>query len=484
MQRHKKYLIVTIWISTIAFIGAGFVGWGQYSYGDKSGAIAKVGDIEISQGELQKSYSNLYSKYNEMFQGNFDEEKAKQFGLQKQALQQLTQQALLLNLAASYDLQISDDELLAELKTQEYFFDNGVFNKEIYKQALSRNNLTMKEYETDLKKNLLIQKTLKLLPVKATDSESNVLNEIMNIADKINYKVLNKNDVKVDMSEALVKTFWESKKFDFMNEVSYEIDFIKQDKISNTYKESEIAEYYENNKNHFKDDQGKLIFLENAKDSIIQELNMDATKNAALKTYIAYKKNKLDSTTNVKSQTVSASDNPYNAQIIENISQLSITSPFLKPVLVDNEYFIIQLKKINEAKAKSYEEAKTQVLPMYVEDAKQSKLLALANTSVSTFKGKDTDFITTSSIDKFNELTKEESKDFLEKLFLSNKKNSYTALNSGKIVLYNILEQKMLNKTNDNQSENIVNLKNNIFSEALIKELQNKYQTEIFVKGL
>jgi len=35
MQTHKKWLIITIWIATIAFVGAGFVGWGAYSYGKK-----------------------------------------------------------------------------------------------------------------------------------------------------------------------------------------------------------------------------------------------------------------------------------------------------------------------------------------------------------------------------------------------------------------------------------------------------------------
>ena len=75
MQRHKKWLIITIWISTIAFVGAGFVGWGQYSYGDKAGAVAKVGKIEITQGELQKAYSRLYTRYNQMLQGNFMKKK-------------------------------------------------------------------------------------------------------------------------------------------------------------------------------------------------------------------------------------------------------------------------------------------------------------------------------------------------------------------------------------------------------------------------
>ena len=188
MQRHKKWLIITIWISTISFVGAGFVGWGQYSYGDKAGAVAKVGTIEITQGELQKSYSNLYAQYNQMFQGNFDEEKAKQFGLQKQALEQLVQQTLILNLAKSYDLEISNEELIDSLKTQEYFFKNGVFDKDTYKQVLSQNRLNTKEYENGLKKELLVQKTFKLLPIKVTQTETNILNTITNISDKINYK--------------------------------------------------------------------------------------------------------------------------------------------------------------------------------------------------------------------------------------------------------------------------------------------------------
>jgi len=207
MQRHKKWLIITIWISTIAFVGAGFVGWGQYTYGDKAGAVAKVGNIEVTMGDFQKSYSRLYSQYNQMFQGNFDEEKAKTFGLQGQALEQLTQQTLILNLANAYDIIVTDEELLNELKTQEYFFKDGVFNKEIYREALSQNSLNSKEYEADLRKQLIIQKTLKLLPVEASSNEDNIINTLMNIADKIQYKVLTKDEITVEASDDKLKAF-------------------------------------------------------------------------------------------------------------------------------------------------------------------------------------------------------------------------------------------------------------------------------------
>ena len=121
MQRHRKYLVITIWISTIAFIGAGFVGWGQYSYGDKAGAVAKVGDVPITSAELQKSYTTLFNQYNQLFQGKLDEKKAQQFGLQRQALRQLVNQALVLNLAKSYGLIVTDDELWNVIKSQSFF---------------------------------------------------------------------------------------------------------------------------------------------------------------------------------------------------------------------------------------------------------------------------------------------------------------------------------------------------------------------------
>jgi len=484
MQRHKKYLIVTIWISTIAFIGAGFVGWGQYSYGDKAGAVAKVGEIEISQGELQKSYSNLYSQYNKMFQGNFDEEKAKQFGLQKQALNQLTQQALILNLARSYNLQVSDDELLAELKTQKYFFNNGVFNKEVYKQVLSRNNLTMKEYEDDVKKELLMKKTLKLLPVKASENELAIFDTLGNIADKLNYKVLTADAIKITPTDKKLKTFWETKKADFSTEVTYDIEYIKQEKVSKTYEKDQITSFYADNKNHFKDSEGKIKPLAKVKEDVLNELNMDSTKNRALRTYISFKKNKLTSKSKIVSQNISATHNPYNHEVLSKIAKLSITSPFLKPVLVNGEYFIIKLLKVNESHPKTFEQAKADVLPLYVSQTKKDKLLKLADASVSSFKGTTTDFITIADSEKLSDLSQTEAKNFLEKLFVSKNKNAYVVLDNGKIVLYNILEQRMLTNKSTEQNKNVVGLKSNIFNQALITKLQNRYKTEIFVKGL
>ena len=437
MQRHKKYLIITIWISTIAFVGAGFVGWGQYSYGDKAGAVAKVGEIEITMGELQKSYSRLYGQYNKMFQGNFDEEKAKSFGLQQQALKQLTDAALILNLAASYDLSISDKELLSEITSQEFFQKDGIFNKEIYKKTLSRNNLSLKEYEEDVKKQLLIQKTLKLLPTQTSKSENAILNTIVSIADKINYKVLDESKISVDTDDTKLKAYWETKKQRFMNEASYELNFIKHD--ANT------------------------------------------SKKIALKTYINFKKGKLSSEVKINSISISQNNNPFNKEALLKISKLTPVAPFMKPILINNIYHTFELVKMNVASPKSYEEAKAEVLPLYISEQKRVKLQELATASIESFKGNTTDFITSKDALSIKDLSVIDANEFLSALFLEQTKKGFITLKSEKIVLYTILEQKMLDKTQE--SDMISKMKNSMFNVGLINSLKNRFKTEIFLQG-
>jgi len=85
--------------------------------------------------------------------------------------------------------------------------------------------------------------------------------------------------------------------------------------------------------------------------------------------------------------------------------------------------------------------------------------------------------------DKIKQLEPAEAGEFLQKLFMSDKKNTFITLKNEKIVLYDILEQKLLSKK-DNDNDTIAKVKSALFNEGLMKTLQNKYQTEIFIKGL
>lgn len=483
MQRHKKYLIITIWISTIAFIGAGAVGWGSLPNASGSDSVAKVGNIEISMGELQKRYSRLYNQYNQVFQGNFDEEKANSFGLKKQALSQLIDQTLLLNLAADYNLQITDEELFATIKKQEYFLQNGVFTKENYQEVLSRNNLTMKEYETDVRQELLIQKTLSLLQVAPTQNEREIFDTLFSIADTLEYKLLAAKDITVETSDALLQAYWEPKQQQFMTQVSYEVRYIQHKNATQTYSDAELEEFYNDNKTSFKDSEGKILEFTAAKDAITQALSAKNNKNNALKEFVAFKKGEVSDAKTIHTALISQNNNPFNDAVLEAIQKLAPSAPFMKPMMVGTSYISFELVKTNPAQIKTFQEAKKELLPLYVTETKKRTLLELAEKSHKTFKGNVSQSVTSQDAAKLTKLTTQQANEFLATLFTKQEKQGFVPLSDGDVVLYTILEQKLLKNSQDNDNL-VVQLKSALFNEGLIQNLRNKYATQIFIEGL
>jgi peptidyl-prolyl cis-trans isomerase D len=484
MQRHRKWLVITIWISTIAFIGAGVVGWGQYNYGKTAATVAKVGNVEISGQELQRSYTQLYNYFNQMFQGKFDEEQAKKLGLEKQALNQLINQALVLNLANSYNIRVSDDEILKIITSQQAFLTNGVFDKELYKTLIARNNMTTKEYEADLKKQIMIAKTLDLLALQPTPLETKSFQMAMNVADKLSYKVLDASMINVDTSDSKLKSFWETKKDQFMSDAAYEISYVIQPASNKTFTADEIESYYNANKTQFADAKGIIKPQSDVKEQIIAILNQEQTKKESLKTYVSYKKGELDKNIPVKNITVTSSNNPFDADTLKEIAALNQNKAFMKPKLINDQYIIIKLDKAIAPAQKSFEDAKPQAMALYLATAKGEELLKVAKDSVATFNGSTSDFVTSKDTKGINGLDEKETAEFLAKLFETNSKRGFVTLEDKKVVLYAILEQKLLTNAQDDVNSLVMRLRANLLSENLLKKLRKQYKIEIYGKGL
>jgi peptidyl-prolyl cis-trans isomerase D len=484
MQRHRKYLVVTIWVSTIAFVGAGFVGWGQYSYGDKASAIAKVGEISVTQRNFQQAYSRLYGQYNQVFQGNFDDAKAKEFGLQQQVLRSLIDSSLILNLAKTYQLEVSDEALLENIKTQNYFFKDGVFDKDTYQKVLSQNKITMKDYETDTRNAMLTQKVFALFSSEPTALEADVFNAGANVRDRISYKLLTPDAVSITPTDEELKSYWEGNRFNYMTNPQYTLETITLDITPSNPSEEDILEYYNAHKHNFKDSEGKILSLDDAKTDVILALDDKATNKAALKTYIAFKKGALDSNVQTQTSTINVSNQPFEAELFDEITKLSLTQPYLKPRKVNDSYVVIKLVNIKESEAKTYEAAKDEVTKQYVSEQKRFKLQELAEKSKENFEGITTNFLSRDDVSEINGLNQAEATEFLGKMFESENKRGYIQLSDENIVLYAILEQKMLDESITDQATNVMSTKSQILDRGLIKVLEEKYPTEIYVKGL
>ena len=224
MQRHKKWLVITIWISTIAFVGAGFVGWGSYDYGKQGAVVAVVGDREVSVEEYQQEYSKIYEQYAKMFGPMFSKELAEQLKLKDMAYKQVLQRNLILSYADSLGLDVTNDDIVKELLKYNDFLKDGKFDKDTYVKVLAQNKLTPKVFEDSLGRDILLQKVIVLFELNPSSAEVENLSKLLFIEDDISIKILNSSDIKVDLKDDELRKYWEENKNSYMSEVSYDLE--------------------------------------------------------------------------------------------------------------------------------------------------------------------------------------------------------------------------------------------------------------------
>lgn len=486
MQKHHKYLVITIWIATIAFIGAGFFGWGSYQYGSKAGSIAQVGDIDIDRAKFDLTYSNLYQRYNQSMDGKLDDKKAEELGLDKQAFSSLAAQARLLNLAKEFGIIVSEDELAKTVAGIPAFQNNGTFDKEIYQSFLQNRRLQAKTFENLIRDEILIEKMMALLESQGMPFEKEILSSALNVSDKIAYKVLTQNDVNITINDEKLKQYFEAHKSAYKTPKMYQLDILWTQSSEANVTQEEISEFFKQNSFNYRDANGKQMQLEQAKQKITADLKMQKTKKEAQKNYIAFRKDAL-----AKSETLSLSihDPLFDTQTWKEIERSGINT-ILKPKAVQERYATVKIASVEEPKEMDFDQARPAVIVDYQKDAASDELVKLAQSTLKNFQECNatvSDFLTLDTPDNLKPLNIQESLQFLQKLFTSIKEKDIIMV-SDKAVVYAILEQRMvkavdLNTTNF-VNESIEQLKRGVFQANLLKNLDQKYETKFFVEGL
>ncbi len=259
MQKHKKYLVVTIWVSTIAFVGAGFVGWGAYDLNsNRATSVAKVGHRNISVQELQQKYDRLYQYYNNVFEGKLTQEKAEELGLENAALQAAIQENLLLNFADDIGLSVNKDDVLKYIIVDPTFQKDGVFDKNLYYDVLRRARINPTDFEDNLKLTILLDKLRTILNLPASKEDIAMMEASFFMQDKLVVQVVNadQNEIKVDEKE--LKDLWEINKNNYMTKTLYGIDtyFVESEKSDAS--ESVLKSYYNENQDKYKGSDDKM----------------------------------------------------------------------------------------------------------------------------------------------------------------------------------------------------------------------------------
>ncbi len=480
MQKNNKFLIVTIWIATISFIFTGAT-YG-FSFGIKSSSIGKTGDIELTRDRFQMEYRNLYNRYNQMLQGKFDEEQAKQMRLQEQVLNSMAGQALILNLAKEFGIVVEGKEIGEKLASIPSFQKDGVFNKSIYMNFLRNMGLSAKTFENSLRDNLIIEKTFSLLNLKGIEEEYKTFTTPFEVADKLKYTILSPKDINVTINDTKLKEFWEVRKDMFKTAKKYTFDVVWVDTKDVNVTDSEIEAHFKENSFKYTDTKGKLLSLEEAKPRVIKEVKLKKSKKSANRQYISYKKAQIN-----KSETLTYDVNDFRLSKEVWSEVLSKNSgDLLKPKVVDSRYAIIKIVNIKEPTIKSFKDAKDELIPLYKNDKSKELLAKLSEENlknIDKIKAKISNFITLKNIEKQKlGLNKQESSELASKLFTSDQEKGIISIGD-KVVVYKVMEQKLISLDKNETvglKANVDQLKKQSFQSNLMKQLDKKYPTKFY----
>ncbi|MFW9626980.1 MAG: peptidylprolyl isomerase [Sulfurospirillum sp.] len=481
MQRHKKYLVVTIWISTIAFVGAGFVGWGAYDLNrDRAASVAKVGHRTISVQEFQSAYANHYNFYNNLLGGKLTQEQAEQMGLNKIVMNTLVNQTLLLNYADEIGLVATKEDVKERLINNPNFQSDGVFNKDLYYSILKSNRINPSDYENGLEREILNSKLENFFKLAPSAKEIDLFTSAFFMEDRLSITAVTLDANEVITNEEAIKSHWEKNKSNYLTKKSYTLELLNLPASQTKFDDKTLEEFYTQEKHNYKFEDGKLMTFAEAKSKVIVDLRLKNDKKNALEAFLTFKKGE---TAPSETKVIYDDDTTFPLDKI----QVAAKDEVLKPVVIKDSYVIIKVKEIKFPEPMSYEMAKKDASRDLLEELKKTALEKKAEAKLENFAGSDIGFVSRDSVKSIAGLSEAKSAEFLSHVFDNTAKKGYKVID-GKAIVYEILEQKLLNKDKAKQyvsmiSENVLQVKQAELNQNLIKKLATAYKVEQYYKG-
>ncbi|EAK6005723.1 peptidyl-prolyl cis-trans isomerase, partial [Campylobacter jejuni] len=285
------------------------------------------------------------------------------------------------------------------------------------------------------------------------------------------------------------KKLWNEHKEDYKTKKIYEISTYFLPVSNEKIDDKELEKFYnqDENKLKYKDFAGKVMDFQSAKNEIAKDYALMQLKNAANAKFLDLKNGKDNFQ---KDQNISESDVYYPIDLLNKAKNGDV----LRPAPYNNGYIIVKLNKVDPIRNKTFEEAREEVLPMYLSEQAGKNLEEKAKNSLVNFKGDDIGFVSRDSSRESVKLSDKILNDsefayFLMNVFNTDQNSSYVIINDSKAILYKINKQKLdMNSDKFEQyktmlEQNLQNLKANELKQELVDELKKIYPIKIYYKG-
>jgi peptidyl-prolyl cis-trans isomerase D len=381
MRKHAKSWLIKALIAIIAIV---FVFYFGYSFHGREGIkIALVNDEVITAVEYQKSYRSMVEALQREYRGMWSDNLIKVFDVKNRALESLIIQKLVSQEAKKIGLDVTEKEVQDKIMSNPSFQFRGRFDESRYRSVLQNHHMTPEEFEVLVAREMIQDKVEQLLTTLSpvTDQEIQEQYTFANEKVKISYVEFKPDQFKskVKVEQAGLEKYFEDNKEAYrvpekirMAYVVFDPDAYKdQVKIS----EDQLKEYYEDNLDTFREKKQvkarHILFMlaENASKEEEDKIKQKAT--AVLQQARAG----ADFGELAKKNTEDPSGKE-NGGDLGYFSQGQMVKPFeeaafkLKKdeisdlVRTSFGYHLIKVEDVKEAKTKSLEEARAEILSM------------------------------------------------------------------------------------------------------------------------
>jgi peptidyl-prolyl cis-trans isomerase D len=278
MRRHAKNWLVKALLGIIILVFIFY--FGSMGSRQKVEAVAVIDGSQISLADYYKEYEQLIDNYRRMAGGTLSDEILKKMDLKQQALDGMIDRAIIVQEAQKNNINVTNDEIRSIISSYPMFQRDGVFDENIYRQALRYEKMTPEEFEAIQRRSLVALKLQNLIQdgVKVSDREIHDYYALTNERISVDLISLRTSDyegmIKPSPSDfaKYLKDHGSEFRIPEQAQVKYLVfspaDYAGQATIN----ESDISEYYERNKGRYAKHAGKTVNLSQAREEILAEL--------------------------------------------------------------------------------------------------------------------------------------------------------------------------------------------------------------------
>ncbi|MES1925674.1 SurA N-terminal domain-containing protein [Salinisphaera sp. T31B1] len=355
----------------VAVIALVFGVWGIGSYFTPSAdpVVASVGGTDITRNQLQRAYDQRYQRLRQLMGDNFDPSIVPPAQLRRTTLEGLINNAVMNQYAQRTGYRVPDGAVLAALRNDPQFQENGQFSAERYRGLLASAGIAPAQYEASVRDDLKSRqlRTEIVGSAFASPAEVDQAYRLANQSREIRYLSFDPAQYRnaVEVSDSEIQTYYDEHKDQFQRPARVKLSYVVLDRNTagsgKAPDEQALRALYEQNKDQLGEPEKRSgaeirIPIEgngSAAREAVQQLASKATGDTDFENLAS----SVDEARFQPLDAVARTDLP--ASVGQALFQLD-TGQVSSPIRADDAWYLVRVDKVTPAQTPAFDDPEVQ----------------------------------------------------------------------------------------------------------------------------